>query len=149
MSDNWTIVIPADPMALPTPEHAAAAVELARRMFPGAESIEVTQTPTPTVIDPGSNWEGVRCPACDADLEEWWSGAVDAAARTEFTNLDVITPCCSAATSINDLHYPWPMGFARWRLEAMNPDLGRLTDEQVLDFQSALGMPVRLVYQHL
>jgi hypothetical protein len=44
---------------------------------------------------------------------------MDAAERDHFTDLTIVTPCCGTHTTLNDLVYDWPQGFARWRVEVM------------------------------
>ena len=58
------------------------------------------------------------------------------------------TPCCSQSTTLNDLDYDWPQGFARWRIEILNPSVGRLRPEAEQALSDALGHAVRLIYTH-
>jgi hypothetical protein len=46
---------------------------------------------------------------------------MDSAYRNQFRCLRVTTPCCDAVSSLNDVIYDWPAGFARYVLEAVNP----------------------------
>jgi hypothetical protein len=58
-------------------------------------------------------------------------------------------PCCGAATSLNDLVYEWPQGFARWALEIMNPGRGFLTDEEIERLARTVGHPLREIRTHI
>jgi hypothetical protein len=42
----------------------------------------------------------------------------------------------------------WPQGFARWWLEARNPDRGKLQPEELAELESAVGHPLREVWTH-
>src|SRR5207244_404446 len=99
-------------------------------------------------VDAGGNWEGVRCPVCDADLEEWWADAVDKSYQTHFQHLDVVLPCCGAVISLNDLKYPWAVGFARFVLSARDPDIPELPREGVAALEKVLGCGVRAIWVH-
>ncbi len=66
--------------------------------------------------------------------------------ETAFGALGVTTPCCTSQTTLNDLVYDWPAGFARFVLEARNPGVAGLlspADQAILE--AALGCPVRQV----
>jgi hypothetical protein len=62
---------------------------------------------------------------------------------------DYSMPCCGHVSSLNDLQYDWPQGFARFGIDAMNPNIGKLTDEQIRDFELLLETPLRVIYQHI
>jgi hypothetical protein len=47
------------------------------------------------------------------------------------------------------LIYEWLQGFARFSVEAMNPGIPDLSDEQMRAFEKVLGCRVRRVLQHL
>lgn len=100
-------------------------------------------------IDAGSNFDSVRCPWCGAAIDlDWWHDRMTIAASEGFTNLQTRTRCCDVTTSLNDLGYDWPQGFARWWLEVMNPANSAISDEQVAAIGDALGHPVRAIYVH-
>lgn len=49
-------------------------------------------------------------------------------------------PCCGAVTSLSDLDYRWPAGFARFVLEASEPTLaGTLDVLAVTQLEAILG----------
>jgi hypothetical protein len=91
----------------------------------------------------------VDCPACGAELEPgWWAARVDRARRPAaggFADLAVTTPCCDSRTTLNDLDYVWPAGFASSVLEARNPGRGWLTVEERARVEQALGHELREV----
>lgn len=73
---------------------------------------------------------------------------MDAAYASHFADLTTTTPCCGASGSLNDLHYEWPAGFARFTLEALNPNAD-LDDQHLLTLESILGCPVRVIWRAL
>lgn len=74
-------------------------------------------------IDSGSNFEGIRYNHCMTYLEpDWWAEQMDTKSSTHFNDLSIISPCCASAVSLNELHYIWPMGFAKYVIEIMNPE---------------------------
>jgi hypothetical protein len=74
---------------------------------------------------------------------------MDHAYGTKFADLGVVTPCCGAATTLNDLNYDWPQGFARWWLQALNPRRGKLEPDELAKLASALGVRLREVWTHV
>ena len=62
--------------------------------------------------------------------------------------IGVTTPCCGRATTLNDLDYVWPQGLACVAFEML--DRGRdLEPEERRQFEEALGLPVRVIWQHI
>jgi hypothetical protein len=149
MSDNWLQFVPRDPRFRPSAESAERAVELLGSFLPFAEDITAEFKEDIEFFHPGGNWQGVRCPACGADAEEWWSEAVDQAASSHFDNLTVVAPCCGAATSLDELDYVWPAAFGQFVLEAMNPNVRDTTPEQDAELAKVLGTPFRKVWLHI
>jgi len=151
LSDNWLRVIPTDPTFVPTAQAARRGVDLLARLAPAAASGEAAHEVDfgkTVFVDAGTNFASVTCPWCGMaiDLELWqdWMGA---AASTEFTQLNVRTRCCDVTTSLNELRYDWPQGFARWSLEVMNPT-AQLSNTQVEAVAEAIGHPIRVIWAH-
>lgn len=146
MSDNWMVVIPTDPLTIPTQEQLDAALELLRGY--GAEEIELKISDAPEFFHAGSNFEGVYCPFCEADIDNWWGSALDAWSKGDRRNLIVETPCCQRTTSLNDFDYPGLLGFACVGFELMNPARD-LEPEERERLEAVLGVPVRVIWQHI
>ena len=53
--------------------------------------------------------------------------------------------CCATETSLNDLQYVWPAGFARTELTVHEPDRGWLSTGERGRVEQALGHPLREV----
>jgi hypothetical protein len=150
VSDDWLQLIPADPGHVPD----AAAAEMARSMLAAivgeAEAVTVTVTEDVNFIDAGANLERIGCPACESEIDAaWWVRRIDRASDTAFAELEVRVPCCGARLSLNDLAYDRPAGFARFVLEARNPDVTELTAVQLADLSRTLGTPLRVVWTHI
>ncbi|KUJ35856.1 hypothetical protein ADL25_35140 [Streptomyces sp. NRRL F-5122] len=75
--------------------------------------------------------------------------AVSARCDEGFSTLLVAVPCCEVQTSLNDLVYDWPMGFARFRIEVLYPNRAWLTGEELARVADALGHPVRQILIHI
>ena len=120
MSDTKLRFIPEDPTYVPE----AAAIEAARAALGEAAGVPATARVAAGVefVDQGENFERVACPACGSELEMgWWGERMKDADATSFRELGVTVPCCGAETSLHDLDYEAPAGFARFVLEAPNP----------------------------
>lgn len=151
------MVFPAEPSWVPNVAAADAAVRVFRQMVPfasfvsGEGQIEARTTPYVEFVDAGGLFEAIRCPDCHTELTiPWWHEQMDAQySDTGFHLVPVSTPCCGAVTTLNDLAYEWPMGFARWTISALYPGRDLLTAAELAQLGSALGHPVRQTYRRI
>lgn len=157
MSTNILSIIPTDPFWVP----GAAAAEVARlilaRVYPGAREVALEWHEDPVFADQGENFEKVRCPGCHSDLPiDWWQDQMDEAYATNFQVLTVHLTCCGRDSTLNDLVYSWPAGFAKFVLFAESPERAGTGDRFVIDARpldsgelavraNPLGHPVRQV----
>jgi hypothetical protein len=155
MSDNVLSVIPADLDWQPTSEAADAAMAVLQRLAPQLDGFVTTEYRTTwheqvAAVDCGGNLERIECPACQNAIDvDWWADLLEERFETGFTNLTVTVPCCGAEVSLNDLRYDWPCGFARFELEAWNPNRDWLTADELAQLAAALGCDVRQVLAHI
>jgi hypothetical protein len=149
MSDNFMIVLPVDPLAIPPKERIEATYKLLSELRPDAQEIEVHSSEVPEFYVAAENLVSVFCPFCEADLGRWWPEAVDIWwKRGDRRDLSIQTPCCGRTTSVNDLDYDGPQGFGCVAFELMNPSLD-LEPEQLRQVEAALGVPVRIIWQRI
>jgi len=149
MSDNWLRFAPVDPQYLPSLEAANRARKLLAALTPHADTVTAKFKESVEFFDPGGNWSGVCYHICGADAEPWRQAAMDTAWDTHFSNLTVIAGCCGASVSLNELRYVWPAGFARFVLEAMNPNISDLTAAEQGRLQETLGCRLRRIWVHI
>lgn len=155
MSDNILSIIPADPHWQPAAETADAAMSVFRRLAPQLDGFvtteyRITWHDQVTAVDCGANLERIECPVCQNAVDvEWWADLLEERFETGFANLIVTVPCCSAEVSLDDLHYDWPCGFARFELEAWNPNRGWLSADELAELSTALGFDVRQILAHI
>jgi hypothetical protein len=128
MSDFVLNLIPADPAWVPARDAADRAMLAFQRRVPAATDISIEFFAGTQFVDQGSSFETVSCRQCGEVLDlAWWTAQMDAAWSLEasrFANLQVVTPCCAATSSLNDLDYYLPAGFASFRMRAWNPARG-------------------------
>jgi hypothetical protein len=130
MSDNYLRLIPIDPEYVPNRIVQETARERLAGFVPEADEVTVETSDEVRFIHQGANWERVTCPSCKQELEiSQWQQLMDEAYTTRLSNLQVKMSCCGSICSLNDLKYEWPAGFARFVLEAANPN-SDLTAEQ-------------------
>jgi hypothetical protein len=143
------IVLPVDPLAIPPKERAEAALGLLSQLRPEAQEFELHFSKIPEFFHCGSNFESVFCPFCQTDIVEWWGKAMDAWGEGhDRRRLAIGTPCCGRATSLNDLDYVDPQGFACVAIKVMNPD-SDLEPSELHRVAQALGEPLRIVWRHI
>lgn len=156
VSATWLVVFPTDPGWVPTAEQASRAAEILARLVPSwpaqPDQPELELTATVEFVHAGDNFGAIRCPGCGADLTlEWWQEHMDAqySRDTGFILQPIAMACCSHMTTLNDLAYEWPLGFARWRATVLYPDRGWLTADELAEIGCALGHPVRQTARHI
>ena len=154
MSDNYLTVIPTDPYWRPGREAADRAAAVLAGMLPDDDArrgMDVMWHDTVEMVHCYANLTKISCPCCGAALDtgDWWGKAVSDGYDSGFPTLMVTVPCCAAETSINDLVYDWPMGFAQFRIEVLYPNRGWLTDAELAAVTDALGHPLRQILIHI
>jgi hypothetical protein len=149
VADNVLRIIAIEPTWTPAPSAADAAKELLRRFVPAAKVVEARRYDATVFIDQGGNWERVVCPSCGIELDTaWWQDKFDRAGQSRFCSLEVVTPCCGSATTLNDLDFQWPAGFACFEVYARNPGRGWLCAGELDRLERALGIRVRQIMAH-
>jgi hypothetical protein len=152
MSDDWITVIPEDPRFVPDESRQKRAEALLARIAPDAEEIEVNLTDHVLFFDCGENFERVSCPSCRREIAmEWWQERMEDDGNEDegFKLSKYPTPCCRSMLTLHELVYDWPQGFGRFAIDVMNPGIGELSEGQRQELQEILGVPLRIIYQHL
>lgn len=152
MSDDVIRWIPLDPTFVPSDEAIQTTVAwLQRRIGPSTlvfSGVVANTSKQVEFVDCGENFDAVCCNRCGAELsEDWWSGAMNTASKTRFENREVTLPCCGAVEDLHQLRYEWPMGFARFVLEARNPSMVP-SQEDDAEISRLLGTPLRRIDAH-
>lgn len=150
MSTEVLSIIPTDPLWVPEAEAAEVARAILARVYPGAREVALDWHDDPVFVDQGENFEKVRCPGCHSDLPiGWWQHQMDEAYATNFQVLTVHLLCCAGDSSLNDLDYRWPAGFARFVLSAESPARARTGDSFVIDARPLDGDELALIAKAL
>lgn len=149
MSDTYLHLVPSDPDYRPTEDAAEAGVRLLKGFFPRAEGVKARAEKGVVFFDAGENSESVACPFCGADLMDWWGDAMDHAQMGGFSDLSIVTPCCSKHTSLNDLVYVWPAAFGSFALEVADPGESSIGEAQRTSIEQVLGCSVKTVWRRL
>lgn len=148
MSDYVIKVIPARSQTGIVPEKLQKAVEfLWEKTLP--EDISAVTHDTPVFVDCGGNLEKIKCPLCGRKLDfGWWGEAMSSAAEGSFADLRVKTPCCSQDSSLNDLDYHFPCGFACVEIDIWNPGM-KLDAGHLKVLEELFGESVRIIHSRL
>ncbi|QDV59029.1 hypothetical protein [Rosistilla oblonga] len=151
MSDNWIALIPKDPRYVPDGARQNLARDRFAEIAPDADEIEIKVTDKISFFDCGANFERICCPSCNSEIStEWWQDRMDDDyVDGGFTLAGYETPCCNARHSLDQLLYEWPQGFARFAIDAMNPNIGKLSNQHETEFEDILGTSLRVIYQHI
>jgi len=151
MSDNWIILIPEDARKIPDLENQRQAVSRFRELAPTADKVEVKISEPIRFVDCGENFEKILCPNCGAGLEiVWWQERMDEDYDGSGFRLKSFTvPCCGSACALNELVYQGSQGFARFSLEAMNPNIGEMPKAELGSLETRLGCSLKVIYRHI
>ena len=150
MSDDWIALIPEDPHFVPNAQARDRALVRFAEIAPGSDAIEVIVADVVQFFDCGANLERIGCPACRSEVPfAWWQKRLEEDDRDGFLRAKYNMPCCSTQLSLDALIYHWPQGFAKFALNAMNPNIGKLTDAHRQELEAILGTRLRVIYQHL
>ena len=148
MSDCITKIIPGNPYSHIAPQ-LLQKVEKYLAAKIAAEDITSVVYDTPAFVDCGENLEEIKCPFCGVALDfDWWGDVMDKAAENGFVDLTVTTPCCHKGSSLNDLEYHFPCGFAFVEIDIRNPAL-EVNDDCLKALQELFGEPIRIIHSHL
>lgn len=149
MSVDMLILIPIEPTYRPGPALAEQATKLLKMFAPQAKEVIAKATENVEFIATGGNFEKIVCPFCRSLLDEqWWSSAMDTAYNeARFTVLTVKLPCCGTVSSLNDLNYDWPTGFACFQLIARDPG-NDIREEDLKILERELACQLRKIWAH-
>jgi hypothetical protein len=151
MSDYYYQLIPTIPAYVPDDGARESARERFASFVGNAAGVTMEVWEHVEFVDCMGNFESVSCPVCGTLLDDdWWIRAMDAAYGEQgFADLRVTVPCCGAATSLNDLNYHFPQGFARFVLSAFEPHVSDLEDWQVHELEEIVGCKLRKIWVHV
>ncbi len=147
---NYLRLIPTNPNFIPEEPAQNQARDLFASFVPQAYKVSSQIYEDITFVDAGSNYERIMCPSCGTTLNHnWWINEMDRAYnKTKFTDLTISTPCCDILCSLNDLRYEWPMGFARFIIEAINP-YADIEESQIHILEQILQCKLRKIWASL
>ena len=151
MSDSWIAVIPADPFFVPEEERWNPARERFDELCRGADEIEIKVSEHLHFFDCGSNLERIVCPSCKCEVpRSWWEDRMEEDYTAPgFRLAPYEMPCCQTACTLDELTYDWPQGFARFGIDAMNPNIGELEQSHRKVLEEILGTELRVIHQHI
>ena len=102
----------------------------------------------PEFVDCGSNLHAIYCPTCREALDfGWWGQAMDKASESQFENLAIQLPCCGGVSTLNDLVYDMPCGFASFQIQIANPSV-EPTHEDLRRVEKLLEHSILMINAH-
>jgi hypothetical protein len=150
VSDTFHILIPEDPRHVPDLGRLKQAEAYFRGIAPQSPEVSSGVSEIPRFFDCGESFEGVYCPACTKEIAiEWWEAKMDEDFSDGFALRSYATPCCGATCTMHELDYKSPQGIGRSFVQAMNPNIGKLDEKQISEFERILGCRLRIIYQHI
>jgi hypothetical protein len=146
MSSITLKLIPSEPFFTPTSESQDRLEQHLRLLFEDGQSVFITAENTLLFVDSGTGLEQILCPFCLTSLGiDWWQKLMDEAYTIHFQNLRLATPCCNKETSLNDLYYQWPVGFARFIVEIRNYE-NKIDTKELRELEDIVGCHLKAIY---
>lgn len=147
MSSTVLKIIPTTPSYVPDKIKQDNAKIFLTKFYKDGQ-IEFITTDTIEFVDQGENFESISCNLCGHNIEmEAWQNAMDNTYKKQFTDLTFITPCCNKETSLNDLNYKSPAGFARFVISVSDPQ-NEIMEKDLKELQDILGTTLRIIWAH-
>ena len=145
MSATILKIIPTDPIYTCGEKTQQEIVSLLSKVF-SRQQIELVSTEFVEFIDQGQNFENVSCNLCGQVLNiEVWQDLMDKAFKSNFSSLKFTTLCCNKETSLNDLNYNWPAGFAKFVISIADAQVELGVDE-LLGLKKLLQGDIRIIW---
>jgi hypothetical protein len=138
VSDNFVLLVPADPWFVPSPEQEDGARRLYGDRMPRGEDLESTVAWPMGIVALGENSGTFWCPRCEAELDWEWIGEL----WDEREPRPLTVPCCGGTTTLADLRSDAGDCFARFTLQIRDPDCWEAPAEVVAAVGAVLGTPV-------
>lgn len=141
-------IISSDPLYAPSSEMQEECLDLLIAHFKKNE-ISSTLYREVSFIDPGQNFEAVVCDRCAQEMDmEAWQEMMGLAYGKRFLDLSIITPCCNKPSSLNDLKYQGPAGFARYVLTVIDPP-AEVAAQVLSELERTLGTKVKTIHSNV
>lgn len=150
MSTTFLKIIPTSPSYVPDQAQQDLAKAYLDSIFKDHE-IEFATTDSIEFIDQGENFESVSCNVCNRPISmEVWQEQMDMAYKTQFSNLDFVTPC-QHQTTLNDIHYNSPAGFSKFVIRISEPDTeidpeNEVYKKNLKQLEFILGTPLKMIW---
>jgi hypothetical protein len=136
-------------MYIPAADAQESARGLLASFVPDADEVIIEVNDQIGFHSGSANYSGASCPVCGKDVQPWFFDTLDERYHDGFNDFEVITPCCGAAISLNDLNFVWPAGFSRFALDAMNPNVYDLSLAQIEELEGIIGCKLRRIWTHI
>lgn len=148
MSIHHQQVILKDPFQRLSPERQQAFLAMVKGLLSDSPKCKLEIDDSPIFFDCGGSLEYVRCPFCKADLDTVWNDWMQRWYEGDHNQLGIETPCCSKLTTLNDLDYKSPQGFACVGVRS-EWELIEISANDLEEIGAHIGAPVRLIWQHI
>lgn len=148
MSNHYTYIISADPKHQLLEEKVSHITKELKGYFQPEVEVTYEAFSKRRFVDSGQNFSQVACPYCNEVITDWWSDEMEKLHAVDFEMLYVTVPCCSLTTTISQLNYTWPCGFANYAFVIKNPGI-QLSPQVMSKLENLLGTTLLLIRQHL
>lgn len=121
MSDTIYKIIPRYYYPVYTDEQIISAVHMLKSA--SEEKVTFINYKSVQFIDCGDGLEHIFCPWCgrELDMEFWHEAMTKAYQNRSFQYLGIHMPCCNLSSSLDELVYVKPCGFATFEIQVHNP----------------------------
>lgn len=147
MSFTVIKIISTEPTFEPTKNNQVTAKKFLTNFY-NSNQISFETTKDIEFVDQGENFESVSCDLCGHKIEiDNWQNEMENAHKKQFSNLIFKTTCCNKTTSLNNLIYKLPAGFAKFVISITDSDV-QLNENQLRDLEKTLVTKLRIITAH-
>lgn len=147
MASNILSILADVPELAPSEAVAVELETVARKLFEQrCAEISVVDSGMVEFIDQGGLFGELNCPNCGSEIDiPWWQDRMDESYANSFSDLGIRVPCCGFATSLNELEYRLPAGFARFAIQVRDFENPWADEEEMAALTRVAGRPLRQI----
>lgn len=133
MSTNYANIIPLNEKYVPGAKLIELITNIIEKRNKGNLKVIIEKNNSVRFYDCGENFEYILCPFCKRELDiKWWQHEMDKAYELWFSKMNLITPCCNKNSSLNELDYSFPQGFAMFAIKIEDYEPEKLVIDDTL-----------------
>jgi hypothetical protein len=149
MSITYAYILPENEKYVPCKTEWKAILDAIKIRGKANLEVYLEQNDIIQFYDCGENFESISCPFCKSELDlEWWQDEMGKASEIGFSEIKLLTPCCNKNSSLNELKYDMPQGFAKFAIKIDDYEIEKLiiNDSFFSELHGITGQPWKVIF---